>query len=113
MLHEYHVIYSVRYYACFHVSAVVLGTYYPWILGHYYFSVMKRLVSPICVTYTTTGQFIQLRGSIKGSPILCVVSYIPTVATADAVGILCEFSFLLGTVVKSVLTSVEALNSGG
>jgi len=28
MLHEYHVIYSVRYYPLFHVTAVVLGTYY-------------------------------------------------------------------------------------
>jgi hypothetical protein len=30
MLHEYHVIYSVRYYPRFHVTAVGLGTYYPW-----------------------------------------------------------------------------------
>jgi hypothetical protein len=29
MLHEYHVIYSVRYYLWFHISAVGLGTYYP------------------------------------------------------------------------------------
>jgi hypothetical protein len=28
MLHEYHVICSVRYYPCFHVTAVGLGTYY-------------------------------------------------------------------------------------
>jgi hypothetical protein len=35
MLHEYHVIYSVRYYPQFHVTAVGLGTYYPWIRGHY------------------------------------------------------------------------------
>jgi hypothetical protein len=35
MLHEYHVIYSVRYYPRFHVTAVGLGTYYPWIRGHY------------------------------------------------------------------------------
>jgi hypothetical protein len=34
MLHEYHVIYSVRYYLRFHVTAVGLGTYYPWIRGH-------------------------------------------------------------------------------
>jgi hypothetical protein len=34
MLHEYHVIYSVRYYPRFHVTAVGLGTYYPWIRGH-------------------------------------------------------------------------------
>ena len=33
MLHEYHVIYSVRYYPRFHVTAVGLGTYYPWIRG--------------------------------------------------------------------------------
>jgi hypothetical protein len=35
MLHEYHVIYSVRYYPRFHITAVGLATYYPWILGHY------------------------------------------------------------------------------
>jgi hypothetical protein len=35
MLHEYHVIYSVRYYPRFHITAVGLGTYYPWIWGHY------------------------------------------------------------------------------
>jgi len=35
MLHECHVIYSVRYYPRFHVTAVVLGTYYPRIWGHY------------------------------------------------------------------------------
>jgi hypothetical protein len=27
--------YSVRYYPRFHVTAVGLGTYYPWILEHY------------------------------------------------------------------------------
>jgi hypothetical protein len=35
MLHEYHVIYSVQYHPRFHVTAVGLGTYYPWIRGHY------------------------------------------------------------------------------
>jgi hypothetical protein len=35
MLHEYHVIYSVRYYLWLHVTAVGLGTYYQWIRGHY------------------------------------------------------------------------------
>jgi hypothetical protein len=35
MLHEYHVICSVRYYPRSHVTAVGLGTYYPWIRGHY------------------------------------------------------------------------------
>ena len=35
MLHEYHVIYSVRYYPKFPVTAVGLGTYYPWTQGHY------------------------------------------------------------------------------
>ena len=33
MLHEYHVIYSFRYYLRFHVTSVGLGTYYPWIRG--------------------------------------------------------------------------------
>ena len=33
MLHKYHVIYSIRYYPRFHVNAVGLGTYYPWIRG--------------------------------------------------------------------------------
>jgi len=31
MLHEYRVIYSVRYYPRFSATAVGLGTYYPWI----------------------------------------------------------------------------------
>jgi hypothetical protein len=35
MLHKYYVIYSFRYYPQFHVTAVALGTYYPWIRGHY------------------------------------------------------------------------------
>jgi hypothetical protein len=34
LLHKYHVIYSVRYYLQFHVTAVGLGTYYPQIGGH-------------------------------------------------------------------------------
>ena len=34
MLHEYHVTYSVRYYPRFHVTAVGLGTYHPWIRGN-------------------------------------------------------------------------------
>jgi hypothetical protein len=34
MLHEYHVIYCVRDYPRFYVTAVVLGTYYLWIRGH-------------------------------------------------------------------------------
>jgi len=34
MLHEYHVIYSFRYYPQFRVTAVGLGTYYPWIWGY-------------------------------------------------------------------------------
>jgi hypothetical protein len=33
MLHEYHVMYSVHYYPRFHITAVSLGTYYPWIRG--------------------------------------------------------------------------------
>jgi hypothetical protein len=35
MLYKYHVIYSVRYYPRFHVTAVGLRTYYPRIRGHY------------------------------------------------------------------------------
>jgi hypothetical protein len=35
MLHEYHIIYSVRYCPQFHVTTVGVGTYYPWIQGHY------------------------------------------------------------------------------
>jgi hypothetical protein len=35
MLHKYHIIYSVRHYPRLHVTAVGLGTYYLWILGHY------------------------------------------------------------------------------
>jgi len=33
MLHEYHIIYGVRYYPQFHVTAVGLGTYYRRIRG--------------------------------------------------------------------------------
>jgi len=33
MLDEYHVTYSIRYYAWFHVTAVGLGTYYLRIWG--------------------------------------------------------------------------------
>ena len=33
MLLEYHIIYSVRFYPRFHVTAVRLGTYYPRIIG--------------------------------------------------------------------------------
>jgi hypothetical protein len=36
MLHEFHVIYSVRYYLRWHIAAVGLGTHYLWIRGHYY-----------------------------------------------------------------------------
>jgi hypothetical protein len=50
MLHEYHVIYSVRYYPRFHVTAVGLGTYYVWLWGHYctvfsriYVTVLRQL----------------------------------------------------------------------
>jgi hypothetical protein len=45
MLHKYHVIYIVRYYPWFHVTAVVLGTYYPWIRGHYYNTFLGVLFS--------------------------------------------------------------------
>jgi hypothetical protein len=34
LLHEYHVMHSIRYYPRFVVTAVGLGTYYPWIRGH-------------------------------------------------------------------------------
>jgi hypothetical protein len=34
MLYEYHVLHSFRYYPRLHVTAVALGTYYPWIRGH-------------------------------------------------------------------------------
>jgi hypothetical protein len=42
MLHEYHVIYSVRYYPRFHLTVVGLGTYYPWIRG--LICILKALV---------------------------------------------------------------------
>jgi hypothetical protein len=35
MLHEYHLIYSVRYYPHLHVTTVGLGTYYLRVRGHY------------------------------------------------------------------------------
>jgi hypothetical protein len=59
MLHEYHVIYRVRYYPRFHVNAVGLGTYYPWIWGHYCNSlglvnyVIKLCLMAICLPNTT------------------------------------------------------------
>jgi len=31
MLHKYHVMYSLQYYLQFHITAVGLGMYYPWI----------------------------------------------------------------------------------
>jgi hypothetical protein len=34
-LHEYRIVYSIHYYPQFQVTAVGLGTYYPWIQGHY------------------------------------------------------------------------------
>jgi hypothetical protein len=33
MLHDYHAIYSIQYYLQFYITAVGLGTYYPWIQG--------------------------------------------------------------------------------
>jgi hypothetical protein len=41
MLHVYHVVYSVRYYPRFHVTAVGLGTYYPWIVWQYCTSILR------------------------------------------------------------------------
>jgi hypothetical protein len=35
ILHVYNVMYGVRYYLWFHITAVGLGTYYPWIRGQY------------------------------------------------------------------------------
>jgi hypothetical protein len=32
-LHKYHIIHSIHYYPRLHVTAVGLGTYYPWIRG--------------------------------------------------------------------------------
>jgi hypothetical protein len=58
MLHEYHVIYSVQYYPQFHVTVVGLGTYYPWLRGHYcrrysrLYSSYNYLVSVLCVQNT-------------------------------------------------------------
>jgi hypothetical protein len=48
MLRDYQVIYSVRYYPRFHVTAVGLGTYYLWVRGHYsiYLFKKKRLSTP-------------------------------------------------------------------
>jgi hypothetical protein len=44
MLHEYHVIYSVRYYPRFHIIAVGLGTHYPRIQRHYCIVLAKYVV---------------------------------------------------------------------
>jgi hypothetical protein len=35
MLHEHHIIYSVRYFMQFHITAVGFGTFCPRITGHY------------------------------------------------------------------------------
>ena len=37
MLHAYHVIYNFRYHPRFHVTAVGIGTYYPWIRGYSFY----------------------------------------------------------------------------
>jgi hypothetical protein len=36
MVHEYHVIYSVRHYLQFHVTVVGIRMYCLWMLWHYY-----------------------------------------------------------------------------
>ena len=46
----YHVIYSVRYYPRFHVTAVGLGTYYPWIRGSACSLMTKRNELWVCTT---------------------------------------------------------------
>ena len=45
----YHVIYSVRYYPRFHVTAVGLATYYPWIRGSACIARNLEIVSDIDV----------------------------------------------------------------
>jgi hypothetical protein len=57
MLHEYHIIYSVRCYRRFHVIAVGLGTYYPWLRGHY------------CIYFT--NQFLTLKKQARKSNKYC------------------------------------------
>jgi hypothetical protein len=48
MLHEYHVIYSVRYYLWFQVIAVDFGTFYPWIWVHCHTWIRYKMV---CLRY--------------------------------------------------------------
>jgi len=49
MLHEYHVICSARYYPRLHVTAVGLGTHYPWIRGS------------ACISFHNIHTFISVR----------------------------------------------------
>jgi hypothetical protein len=51
MLHEYQVIYSVRYCSRFHVTAVLLGMYYPRIQGHYCTSIINKTLKPLSVSW--------------------------------------------------------------
>jgi hypothetical protein len=41
-------VYSVRYYPRFHITAIGLGTYYPWIRGHYCRWEIARSLSVTC-----------------------------------------------------------------
>jgi hypothetical protein len=50
-LHEYHVIYSIRYYPLFHVTGVGLGMYYLRIWGH----TCTKECTPHSVTHTKCG----------------------------------------------------------
>jgi hypothetical protein len=61
MLHEYHVIYSVRYYLWFHVTAVGVGMYYLWISGAYLHIYINKdfiyrkhcyMFRPICIIFS-------------------------------------------------------------
>jgi hypothetical protein len=54
-----HVTYSVRYYPWFHVTAVGLGTYYPWIRGHT--CTVWYVQSYIVLGHTERTTFIEIR----------------------------------------------------
>jgi len=75
---------------------------------------MESLVSDVCVTYTTAGQLTQLRCSTRRCATLCVLFLLlfeARTAFSDAVDPEGEHSVFLGSVVKSVLTSAEALDN--
>jgi hypothetical protein len=91
MLHEYHVIYSVRYYPRFHITAVDLGTYYPWIREHY------------CTLFPVSLLPEQIHSSEKHSELCYVQNLFQKV---------CSFSLTIPNSESYQTGNVEALSAG-